>query len=74
MIAKEKLVAPQDDRTEAVAFMIKHPKGEFVESDGWEFVYRPVGSTTPVYDGCVACHRAGGKKDYVFAKLAHVSR
>lgn len=70
MLAKEKLVSPDDPRTEGVAFMIKHAAGEFVESGGWEFVYRPAGAAAPAYEGCVACHRAGGAKDYVFARYS----
>ena len=66
-IAKEKLRAPDDMRPEGVAFMIKRGKGQFVESDGWEFVYRPTGDK-PSYSGCVACHRAGARKDYVFGR------
>lgn len=67
-IAKEKLRAPDDRHTDGVAFMIKRPKGQFVESDGWEFLYRPVGPEKPSYNGCIACHRAGATRDYVFGR------
>ena len=66
VIAKEKLEALQDTRTDGVAFMIKRPKGQFVESDGWEFRYRPPRAGGGDYKGCIACHRAGATKDYVF--------
>ena len=66
-IAKEKLREPGDAHPEGVAFMIKHAKGEFTASDGWEFSYKPA-SEPGSYDGCVACHRAGGHKDYVFGR------
>lgn len=66
VIAKEKLRAPDDARADGVAFMIKRPKGQFVESDGWEFQYRPAGPEKPSYNGCIACHRAGATRDYVF--------
>lgn len=65
VIAKEKTLAPGDRNAEAVAFMIKRPKGQFVESDGWEFLYRPVKTETANYDGCITCHKASGTKDYV---------
>jgi hypothetical protein len=68
VIAKEKLRAPDDARADGVAFMIKRPKGQFVESDGWEFLYRPAGPEKASYDGCIACHRAGATKDYVFSR------
>jgi hypothetical protein len=68
VIAKEKLRAPDDARAEGVGFMIKRPKGQFVESDGWEFLYRPAGPEKASYEGCIACHRAGATKDYVFGR------
>jgi hypothetical protein len=68
IIAKEKLKEPQDARAEGVAFMIKRPKGQFVESDGWEFLYRPAAAGQGDYTGCIACHRTGGTKDYVFGR------
>lgn len=41
ILAKEKRREREDATPEGVAFMIKHPKGEFVASDGWEFAYYP---------------------------------
>lgn|SRR5215471_8056607 len=67
MIAKEKLRDPGDAHPEGVAFMIKRPQGQFPRSDGWEFVYTPAADSGS-YDGCIACHRAGGRKDYVFGR------
>lgn len=66
VIAKEKLRRPGDVQAEGVAFMIKHPQGAFAESGGWEFLYHPATGARATYDGCAACHRAGGAKDYVF--------
>lgn len=68
VIAKEKLRRPTEELPEGVAFMIKHGKGEFAESGGWEFAYYP-SSSGASYRQCVSCHRAGGVKDYVFATL-----
>jgi len=68
VIAKEKLKGPQDARADGVAFMIKRPKGQFVESDGWEFLYRPAVAGQGDYKGCIVCHRTGGAKDYVFGR------
>ncbi len=65
MIAKEKRRNP-DDAPEAVAFMIKHPKGKLRESGGWEFVYYPAEKNASL-QRCVNCHRNGGEKDYVFS-------
>ena len=71
IVVKEKL-GRTDSNTEAVAFMIKHPKGKFAESGGWEFLYYPSTGPAPSpahageYKGCVTCHRAGAKRDYVF--------
>jgi len=69
IIAKEKR-RQRDDRTpEGVAFMIKHPKGEFAGSGGWEFVYFPSPANGSSYTRCVSCHRSGASKDYVFNTL-----
>lgn len=67
-IAKEKLRAPDDARPEGVGFMIKRPEGQFADSHGWEFVYRPAAQEKASYSGCIACHRAGAAKDYVFGR------
>jgi len=67
IIAKEKRRQRDDSTPEGVAFMIKHPKGEFADSDGWEFVYFPAPSNRSSYARCVSCHRSGGLKDYVFS-------
>lgn len=67
MIAKEKLRDPGDAHPEGVAFMIKRSQEQFPGSDGWEFLYRPAAEPGS-YDGCIACHRAGGHKDYVFGR------
>jgi hypothetical protein len=65
IIAKEKTTG--SGATEGVAFMVKHRAGEFAASDGWEFLYYPVSGRAANYDGCINCHKSGGKKDYVFA-------
>jgi len=65
-IAKEKLLTVDADHPEGVAFMIKHRAGQFAASGGWEFLYFPSGGTTADYSGCIGCHRAKGRKDYVF--------
>jgi len=67
IIAKEKRRQREDRTPEGVAFMIKHPKGEFAASDGWEFVYYPSPANRASYTRCVSCHRSGGLKDYVFS-------
>lgn len=67
VIVKEKLRAPQDTNPEGVAFMTKRSTKDFPKSDGWEFSFRPAG-TAAAYEGCIACHRAGGKKDFVFGQ------
>ena len=72
IIAKEKRDSPQA-RADGVAFMIKRPDGQFVESGGWEFVYRAKATGTGSYDGCITCHRVGGKKDYVFGRYGRQS-
>lgn len=69
IIVKEKLVSPEDAAPEGVAFMIKHEKGKFTDSGGWEFLYYPSGpaaAKVAEYKGCTTCHRAGAKRDYVF--------
>jgi hypothetical protein len=73
IIAKEKLLRPTDSHAEGVGFMIKHPQGEFAGSGGWEFLYQPAADSMPAYDGCVACHRAGATKDYVFGAHARAN-
>jgi hypothetical protein len=69
IIAKEKRRQREDRTPEGVAFMIKHPKGEFADSDGWEFVYYPSPGNRSSYARCVSCHRSGASKDYVFSTL-----
>ena len=69
VIAKEKRRQREDATPEGVAFMIKHPKGEFAASDGWEFVYYPAPANRSSYARCVSCHRSGASKDYVFSTL-----
>ncbi len=69
IIAKEKRRKREDRTPEGVAFMIKHPKGELVGSDGWEFVYYPSPGNRSSYARCVSCHRSGASKDYVFSSL-----
>lgn len=66
ILAKEKLRHPGDEHPEGTAFMVKRPEGAFPESGGWEFLFFPHGKT-PRYDGCVACHRSPGARDYVFS-------
>jgi cytochrome P460 len=67
VIAKEKLVRPEDSAPEAIAFMIKHGPGEFAESGGWEFRFYPM-LPQASYTGCIECHRAGAPKDFVFSR------
>lgn len=67
VIAKEKLRAPEDTTAEGVAFMTKRSAKQFPKSDGWEFSFRPA-RTAAAYEGCVACHRAGGEKGSVFGR------
>jgi hypothetical protein len=67
VIVKEKLRAPEDPKAEAVAVMTKRSAKDFPNSNGWEFSFRPT-EATPTYEGCIACHRAGGKKDFVFGQ------
>src|SRR3954470_15216452 len=69
IIAKEKRRQREDGTSEGVAFMIKHPEGEFVSSGGWEFVYIPSPANRSSYAHCVSCHRSGASKDYVFSTL-----
>ena len=69
VLAKEKRRQREDLTPEGVAFMIKHPKGEFLGSDGWEFVYFPSPGNHSSYSRCVSCHRSGASKDYVFSSL-----
>jgi hypothetical protein len=70
IIAKEKRRQREDGTPEGVAFMIKHPKGEFARSNGWEFVYFPSPGNRSSYAHCVSCHRSGASKDYVFSTLS----
>src|SRR6266498_3512778 len=67
VIAKEKRTRADDSHPEGVAFMVKHRKGEFAASGGWEFLYYPSAGRAANYDGCISCHRAGGTRDYVFS-------
>lgn len=67
VVAKEK--RPEvDGEVEGVAFMIKHGKGAFTRSNGWEFRYYPSNGEPLAFERCAACHRAGAKQDYVFTK------
>lgn len=72
ILAKEKLRNPGASDTEGIAFMVKHLKGEFPASNGWEFLYspqyQPKGDSKPDYETCITCHRSGGTKDYVFGR------
>jgi len=70
MIAKEKRgpLWGKPAEAEEVAFMIKRPKGQFVESGGWEFSFKPRPRRGATYDHCISCHRTGGSKDYVFGR------
>jgi len=70
IIAKEKRRQREDHTPEGVAFMIKHPKGEFTDSGGWEFVYFPSPGNRSGYARCISCHRSGASKDYVFSTLS----
>ena len=67
VIAKAKLRKQTDRTPAAVAFMIKHGKGELAESGGWEFAYYPAPGSRATYERCVSCHREGASKDYVFS-------
>ena len=66
IIAKEKRTTADAAHPEGVAFMVKHRAGEFAGSGGWEFLYYPSAGASASYEGCISCHRARGKKDYVF--------
>ncbi len=66
IIAKEKRISADAAHPEGVAFMVKHRKGEFSGSGGWEFLYYPSAGASASYEGCISCHRARGRKDYVF--------
>lgn len=66
ILAKEKLSRTKPDKVEGVAFMVKHEAGQFGSSGGWEFVYLPSDGAKPSYETCIACHKSGGRKDYVF--------
>src|SRR3954468_18407149 len=70
IIAKEKRRQREGGTPEGVAFMIKHPEGEFVSSGGWEFVYIPPPANRSSYAHCVSCPRSVAAKDYVFSTLA----
>jgi hypothetical protein len=68
IIAKEKLAGSADDVVEGVAFMIKHPRAAFPDTDGWEFRYFPSrGDDRGIQAACAACHRAAAR-DYVFGQ------
>jgi Cytochrome P460 len=77
VIVKEKLLQPTATEAEGTAFMIKHPKGEFSSSGGWEFLYypeyRPAPGVKASYETCIACHRTGAAKDYVFGRYGEPS-
>ena len=66
IIVKEK-TKEQFGQPDGVAFMIKHGKGEFAASGGWEFRYYPAPAAGVSYRGCVDCHRRGAVRDYVFS-------
>jgi hypothetical protein len=70
MIAKEKRIAADAAHPEGVAFMVKHRAGEFSGSGGWEFLYYSSAGASVDYEGCISCHRARGRKDYVFGSYA----
>ena len=70
IIAKEKRIAAGAAHPEGVAFMVKHRAGEFAGSGGWEFLYYPSTGALLSYEGCISCHRARGRKDYVFGSYA----
>jgi ABC-type transport system substrate-binding protein len=63
IIVKQKLDQPTASEPDGTALMIKHAKGEFISSGGWEFryspEYHPDQDAKPNYDSCVACHKAG---------------
>ena len=71
IIAKEKRLRGQKGEPEGVAFMIKHARGEFDRSDGWEFAYYSADAGAGTDEHCATCHRAGGAKDYVFGKYGN---
>ena len=66
ILAKEKRISADATHPEGVASMVKHRPGEFAASGGWEFLYYPSAGASASYAGCISCHRARGKKDYVF--------
>jgi hypothetical protein len=69
ILAKAKFTDPMAAHGDGVAFMTKHSKGEFAESDGWEFQYYPRGAGAS-YAHCIECHRTGNSRDYVFSRLS----
>jgi hypothetical protein len=67
VIAKDKLVDPQDDTPEGVGLMVKRPDARLGATGGWEFLYFPaVGDRRETHEHCAACHRAATMTDYVF--------
>src|SRR5689334_19903497 len=52
IIVKEKS-RDRSGKPDGVAFMIKHGKGEFARSGGWEFRYYPPPVSGGTYQGCV---------------------
>jgi hypothetical protein len=67
ILAKEKLLA-RGGIPQAVAFMIKRPPGTLPDSGDWEFRYYPQVRDAN-YSSCVACHKSGTLRDYVFTRL-----
>ncbi|HYC60313.1 MAG TPA: cytochrome P460 family protein [Thermoanaerobaculia bacterium] len=68
VLVKEKLIGPEGEKPEGAGVMIKRG-AEFAASGGWEFQFYPAATKASSLDGCVACHRSGGKRDYVFGNV-----
>ena len=65
VIVKEKLIGPADEKPEGIGVMIKRG-AKFAASGGWEFQFYPSAKNTSSLEHCVACHRSGAERDYVF--------
>ena len=68
ILVKEKRLKRDDAKPEGVAYMIKHGKGKFAKSGGWEFGYVPSGKQASTAH-CVNCHKSSFATDYVFTSV-----
>ena len=65
VIVKEKRIGPGDEKPEGVGVMTKRG-AKFAASGGWEFQFYPAAKDAASLDHCVAWHRSGASRDYVF--------